>query len=143
MQILSSDRAAYNNSSHIGSNDHSPDHSQLLTETRPTSPARSEHGVFSFEQQEDSSVRQKEDKLERRESAPLANELGSSSSQVVYAADDSLQLSRSFPGPVGYLANRWNAGSSFSTPSSLRRNVDGSQRYEPCPCMLPSLEAQR
>ncbi|KAG5941132.1 hypothetical protein E4U53_007469, partial [Claviceps sorghi] len=30
-------------------------------------------------------------------------------------------LSHSFSGPIGYLANRWNLGSSFSTPSTLGR----------------------
>ncbi|QUC18303.1 uncharacterized protein UV8b_02544 [Ustilaginoidea virens] len=47
-------------------------------------------------------------------------------------SDDSFEsLSRSFSNPVGYLANRWNLGSSFSTPSTLGRGVDDSLRLEP------------
>jgi hypothetical protein len=135
MQILSSDPAAYNNSSHISSNDHSPDQSQVFAETRPASPARSENGVFSFER-DGTSVMHREDNTRRRDSAPLSNESGTSS-QTVEAADDSFQLSRSFPGPVGYLANRWNAGSSFSTPSSLHRTGNRSIRYETSSSIFP------
>lgn len=37
-------------------------------------------------------------------------------------------MSHSFSNSVGYLANRWNLGSSFSTPSSLGRGGDDSPR---------------
>jgi metal-dependent amidase/aminoacylase/carboxypeptidase family protein len=37
-------------------------------------------------------------------------------------------MSQSFSGSVGYLANRWNLGSSFSTPSTLGRGPDDSLR---------------
>ncbi|KAJ6445816.1 homeobox transcription factor [Purpureocillium lavendulum] len=37
----------------------------------------------------------------------------------------------SFSSSVGYLANRWNLGSSFSTPSTLGRGGDDSIRLEP------------
>ncbi|GJN83656.1 hypothetical protein PLIIFM63780_007205 [Purpureocillium lilacinum] len=37
----------------------------------------------------------------------------------------------SFSSSVGYLANRWNLGSSFSTPSTLGRGGDDSLRLEP------------
>ncbi len=41
-------------------------------------------------------------------------------------------LSRSFSGPVGYLANRWNTGGSFSAspPSLTKFGGDDSQRHE-------------
>jgi hypothetical protein len=38
-------------------------------------------------------------------------------------------LSRSFSGSIGYLSNRWNLASSFSTPSPLSR--DDSFRLVP------------
>lgn len=38
--------------------------------------------------------------------------------------------SQSFSGPVGYLANRWNLGSSFSTPSTQGSARDEFTRYE-------------
>lgn len=39
-------------------------------------------------------------------------------------------ISQSFAStPVGYLANRWNLGSSFSTPSSMGRAHDDTSRY--------------
>ncbi|KAG5919059.1 hypothetical protein E4U42_006617 [Claviceps africana] len=46
-------------------------------------------------------------------------------------------LSHSFSGPVGYLANRWNLGSSFSTPSTLDRGGHDSLRlgrFPPSSC---------
>lgn len=42
-------------------------------------------------------------------------------------------MSHSFSNSVGYLANRWNLGSSFSTPSSLGRGGDDSPRLDPFP----------
>lgn len=57
-------------------------------------------------------------------------ELGPSSSQTIDAPDESFQLSRSFPSTAGYLSNRWNAGSSQSTPVSVgQRPVDEHFRY--------------
>lgn len=41
-------------------------------------------------------------------------------------SQDGSRLSQSFSSSVGYLANRWNIGSSFSTPSSLGRGMDES-----------------
>ncbi|KAF7543757.1 hypothetical protein G7Z17_g10485 [Cylindrodendrum hubeiense] len=47
--------------------------------------------------------------------------------------DGSHSLSRSMSSSVGYLANRWNLGSSFSTPSTIGRGGDDSFRLEPFP----------
>ncbi|GAO16146.1 hypothetical protein UVI_02040410 [Ustilaginoidea virens] len=53
-------------------------------------------------------------------------------------SDDSFEsLSRSFSNPVGYLANRWNLGSSFSTPSTLGRGVDDSLSALPSVTLPP------
>jgi hypothetical protein len=38
-------------------------------------------------------------------------------------------LSQSLPSSIGYLANRWNTGISFSTPSTLNQPGDESFRY--------------
>lgn len=38
-------------------------------------------------------------------------------------------LSHSFSSSVGYLANRWNLGSSYSTPAAPSRDIDESPRY--------------
>lgn len=43
--------------------------------------------------------------------------------------DSSESMTHSFSGSMGYLANRWNIGSSFSTPSTLARGGDDSIRY--------------
>ncbi|KAH6997786.1 hypothetical protein BKA56DRAFT_566104 [Ilyonectria sp. MPI-CAGE-AT-0026] len=47
--------------------------------------------------------------------------------------DGSHSLSSSMSSSVGYLANRWNLGSSFSTPATLGRGGDDSFRFEPFP----------
>ncbi|KAK7430851.1 hypothetical protein QQZ08_002640 [Neonectria magnoliae] len=47
--------------------------------------------------------------------------------------DGSHSLSASMSSSVGYLANRWNLGSSFSTPSTLGRGGDDSFKLEPFP----------
>ncbi|KAH7163295.1 hypothetical protein B0J13DRAFT_538300 [Dactylonectria estremocensis] len=47
--------------------------------------------------------------------------------------DGSHSLSSSMSSSVGYLANRWNLGSSFSTPPTLGRGGDDSFRLEPFP----------
>ncbi|KAG6070291.1 hypothetical protein E4U16_007024 [Claviceps sp. LM84 group G4] len=50
-------------------------------------------------------------------------------------------ISQSFAStPVGYLANRWNLGSSFSTPSSMGRAHDDASRLHPFP---PSCSSDR
>ncbi len=59
-----------------------------------------------------------------------------SSSHTLEPAETSSQLSRSFPGPVGYLANRWNAAGSFSTPpasTTYASGADDAQTLEPSP----------
>lgn len=46
--------------------------------------------------------------------------------------DESPILSRSLPGSsVGYLANRWNVGTSYSTPASMKRSTDDGFGPEP------------
>ncbi|PNY23714.1 GS homeobox 2, partial [Tolypocladium capitatum] len=42
-------------------------------------------------------------------------------------------VAHSFSSSVGYLANRWNLGSSFSTPSTLGRGGHGSPKLDPFP----------
>ncbi|OAQ72751.1 homeobox transcription factor [Pochonia chlamydosporia 170] len=48
-------------------------------------------------------------------------------------SQDSEPMNHSFSSSVGYLANRWNLGSSFSTPSTLGRGADDSPRLESFP----------
>jgi hypothetical protein len=128
MQILSSDPAApYNTSPNSSSTDRSPDQENSYTEHRPSSAARSDPGVFNLETH--GKDEQKNDGASAdKPSSPNASAMGSS--QQADTPDDSFQLSRSFPGAVGYLSNRWNTGSSFSTPSTLeRRSGDDSFKY--------------
>ncbi|KPM45453.1 hypothetical protein AK830_g1053 [Neonectria ditissima] len=47
--------------------------------------------------------------------------------------DGSHSLSASMSSSVGYLANRWNLGSSFSTPPTIGRGGDDSFKLEPFP----------
>lgn len=44
--------------------------------------------------------------------------------------DGSRSLSSSMSNSVGWLSNRWNLGSSFSTPSTLGRGGDDSLKYD-------------
>ncbi|KAJ9157960.1 GS homeobox 2 [Pleurostoma richardsiae] len=66
-----------------------------------------------------------------------------SETQQVEPSKTSHRLSQSFSGTVGYLANRWNPGSSFSTPSSFSQRADDSFSLEPfapssCPATTSS-----
>ena len=128
MQILSSDPAApYNTSPNASSDDQSPTQGDSFTEgARRSSTARSDPGL-SRREAADANAAQKDDKASSNRSPNLPATV---SSQEVDTTDDSLRLSQSFPGAVGYLSNRWNPGSSFSTPSTLgHRTGDGSITY--------------
>lgn len=61
-------------------------------------------------------------------SPPLSQEAPSSQ-----RSQDSEAIGHSFSSSVGYLANRWNLGSSFSTPSTLGRGGDDSLRLDSFP----------
>lgn len=132
MQILSSDPAApHNTSPNSSSNDQFSSQGISFTEPRPTSPAHSLHsdsGVFHFEGVASAAKPEENTSNEQLETSPIV--LVEGSSQEVETMDESFQLSRSFPGSVGYLSNRWNPGSSFSTPSTLGHPAgDESIRY--------------
>lgn len=129
MQILSSDPAApFGSSPNSSSNDRSPNQEQSYAEARPSSPARSDPGVFSLETDGKDGQNNEVARAVRLSGSPNASAIDSS--QEADRTDDSFQLSRSFPGAVGYLSNRWNTGSSFSTPSTLgRRSGDDSVKY--------------
>ncbi|KAK8048913.1 homeobox transcription factor [Apiospora phragmitis] len=65
-----------------------------------------------------------------------ASESGVSPSNSIFAvnANESAQkFSQSLPNSVGYLSNRWNAGASFSSPSTLDRPGDESFRLDSFP----------
>ena len=126
MQILSSDPAApYGSSPNSSSNNRSPNQDQSYAGARPSSPARSDPGVFNLETDGKDGQNKEVASAVRHNSSPNASAIDSS--QEADRTGDSFQLSRSFPGAVGYLANRWNAGNSFSTPSTLgRRSGDDS-----------------
>ncbi|POR31327.1 GS homeobox 2 [Tolypocladium paradoxum] len=94
-------------------NDTSPDHSQAFTDA--VTPR-----VGS---QESSTQVQPETTPPQSQEAP-----SSQRSQEGLEA-----MAHSFSSSVGYLANRWNLGSSFSTPSTLGRGGDDSLKHEPFP----------
>ncbi|KAM3485352.1 hypothetical protein MY8738_001359 [Beauveria namnaoensis] len=58
------------------------------------------------------------------ETTPQNRDIPSSES----SQDGPSSVTYSFSGSVGYLANRWNIGSSFSTPASQTRDADDSSR---------------
>ncbi|KGQ11916.1 hypothetical protein BBAD15_g2353 [Beauveria bassiana D1-5] len=58
------------------------------------------------------------------ETTPQNRDIPSSES----SQDGPSSLTYSFSGSVGYLANRWNIGSSFSTPAGQTRDADDSPR---------------
>lgn len=73
------------------------------------------------------------------ESTPQNRELPSSQG----SENGSQTLSHSFSSSVGYLANRWNLGNSYSTPSAPARDTNDPPRYAlylntPL-CLLPTL----
>ena len=56
---------------------------------------------------------------------------GKTSLRIKLQISQELQaLSQSFPQSVGYLANRWNLGSSFSTPSTIGLEGGDPKRYD-------------
>ncbi|KAM0667620.1 hypothetical protein ACQRIU_003485 [Beauveria bassiana] len=59
------------------------------------------------------------------ETTPQNRDIPSSES----SQDGPSSVTYSFSGSVGYLANRWNIGSSFSTPASQTRDADDSSRH--------------
>ncbi|KAM3499944.1 hypothetical protein MY11210_009572 [Beauveria gryllotalpidicola] len=59
------------------------------------------------------------------ETTPQNRDISSSQS----SQDGPSSVTYSFSGSVGYLANRWNIGSSFSTPAGQTRDADDSPRH--------------
>ncbi|KAK6843568.1 homeobox transcription factor [Apiospora arundinis] len=54
----------------------------------------------------------------------------SHSSFVLNASDSSQKFSQSLPNSIGYLSNRWNASTSFSSPTTFDRTGDESFRLD-------------
>ncbi|KAK1769706.1 hypothetical protein QBC33DRAFT_531698 [Phialemonium atrogriseum] len=126
MQILSSDPMPYNSSEALDASNSSPGHRLSLTGRESTSPAASDAGHAS------SSDEAEKNAGETGQTMPENSQPNEPSPLGVESSDDSLHLSRSFASSVGYLSNRWNPGSSFSTPSTLgHRAGDDSVRLEP------------
>ncbi|OAA73192.1 Homeodomain-like protein [Cordyceps fumosorosea ARSEF 2679] len=66
------------------------------------------------------------------ETTPQNRDLSSSQS----SQDGPPSITHSFSSSVGYLANRWNIGSSFSTPAGQTRSADDSPRlFAPSSCV--------
>lgn len=128
MQILSSDPMPYNSSFSTDNGDTSPAQSMSRPETGATSPPPLDHAGSSTCDGQDRT----QDDLgcdDANPSLPLPEAV--TPAQKTKPADESHQsLTRSFSGSVGYLSNRWNMSSSFSSPSTLGQGGDDSFKLE-------------
>ncbi|KXX80145.1 Homeobox protein YOX1 [Madurella mycetomatis] len=142
MQILSSDPVPYNTSFSSEVSNSSPGQNMPLPEQRAISPLNSDPALSPSDKPEgeqeaqevqqvpqEAGVWEVRERVGGQESAtPAPNErTGAGAGQP---------LSRSFSGSVGYLSNRWNIASSFSTPSQPAR--DDSFRLGPFSSSCPS-----
>jgi hypothetical protein len=115
MQILSPDGIAYGASRFLDPTHTSPTHRMSMSGPGLTSPASSDSGPEEAARNAGQVVDHSAGGIASH-SPPHSD---GPSPRDGESGEDSLRLSRSFPGSVGYLANRWNPGSSFSTPSTL------------------------
>jgi len=140
MQILSSDPMTSFNSSFSADSDHtSPSHSmsqpeqfsqqeqQQQRETSPLSPGdvgtRSTDGAGKVEDD----VLPTQQDVHSREEGAEASELPEAVTPAPRERENHEPgHSQSFSESVGYLSNRWNASSSFTTPSTLGHARDDS-----------------
>ncbi|KAK0735016.1 hypothetical protein B0T26DRAFT_671218 [Lasiosphaeria miniovina] len=124
MQILSSDPMPFNSSFSTDNGNTSPAQSMSRPETGATSPPPLDHAGSSICDDQDRT----QDILSYDDANPGFPLLEAvTPAQKTKPADESHQsLTRSFSGSVGYLSNRWNMSSSFSSPSALGHGGDDS-----------------
>lgn len=135
MQILSSDPVPYNSSfsSEVGNS--SPGQTMQLPEQRAVSPLNSDPTVSPSDKPEGEQEAQKVQQVPQEAGVWEARERAGGQESATPAPNERTEaearqsLSRSFSGSVGYLSNRWNIASSFSTPSQPARY--DSFRYIP------------
>ncbi|KAH8890850.1 hypothetical protein GQ53DRAFT_824097 [Thozetella sp. PMI_491] len=134
MQIISSDPPMPYSSFGSDSVEPSPSHSSAWPTQNPTSPGQSEAaprpGSADEMEKTDGRPSGPQPRLDLdKDATPEAGtppQKGSASEP----GSSSQGLSQSFSSTVGYLANRWNPGSSFSTPSTLGNRGEESIRLE-------------
>ena len=139
MQILSSDPASFSSSQIMEPGGSLPDlpvpslGPKVVNSTPPASPHAQEHhqGHDPGSAQQLPSLDQSERDV-HQDTSPKGDLPSSQESE----RDGN--PSQSFSASVGYLSNRWNLGSSFSTPSTLGRGPDDSLRYV-APYYLPHM----
>ena len=141
MQIISSDPSIpYHSSINSDGVSTSPNQSTLWPDRIPTSPDHPDSTRGNMQEDATSVDRASEDGYPLPEVAENANREAGSSPQQEPSPDTSRQLSQSFSSAVGYLSNRWNPGSSFSTPSTIGlRGEDSLRLVHPSFRQLPSI----
>ncbi len=129
MQIISSDPLIpYHSSINSDGASTSPNQSTLWPDRAPTSPNYPDPTRVNLNEDSTSVDRASEDGCPLPEVAENANRGAASSPLQEPSPDASRQLSQSFSSAVGYLSNRWNPGSSFSTPSTIGLRGEDSLR---------------
>ena len=109
MQVLSSDPISFNGTSST----HVPSSSPVQASVLPvatTPPSTASSIVDRPAEGRDQDIEAASPRSEPPPSSSQSNDHGS------------VSLAHSFSSSVGYLANRWNPGSSFSTPSNVSRH---------------------
>lgn len=120
MQILSSDPLPYTSSGILGSSNTSPFQVLSFSEPESTSPVGSETGRPNSSDEAEENAAAAARPTVPGNSPTQSNE---PSPRATESFDDSRPFSQSLPSSVGYLSNRWNTGSSFSSPSTLGHRV--------------------
>ncbi|KAL1852870.1 hypothetical protein VTK73DRAFT_9120 [Phialemonium thermophilum] len=117
MQILSSDSIPYDSIRPASASDTPPTQNVLVSGPGSSSSPSSQHDSACTWLSSERFAQDTNDNV----SQPLAQSSppcqAGASWRRSQNSDDSLQLSRSFSGSIGYLSNRWNTESSISNPS--------------------------
>ncbi|KAL2256000.1 hypothetical protein VTK26DRAFT_2370 [Humicola hyalothermophila] len=131
MQVVSHEAAPYNSSFCSDNSNPSPSQAMPVTEHTGAPPSHVEPAnPPPADDAANPQVMLRDARQWEAGGTASAKESVASTPYEKLASESGQMLSRSFPGSVGYLANRWNTASSLSTPTPLHR--DASFRHETC-----------
>ncbi|KAK0731236.1 hypothetical protein B0H67DRAFT_477236 [Lasiosphaeris hirsuta] len=134
MQILSSDPVSFDSSFSSDNLHTSPTESMSQLDRSVASPLHSDPASSTSDEAEINEPPQETSRDTQHGEDPESSEPREAATPPPkrgYIEERALGLSRSFSSSVGYLSNRWNPASSFTTPSTLGRRGDDFFKLEP------------
>lgn len=134
MQILASDPLSYNSSFSSDNLHTSPVQSMSQPDRHVVSPLHSDPASSTSDEAETTEPPQELPRDAQRPEVPESSapkEAATPPQKERPIEERARGLSQSFSSSVGYLSNRWNPASSFTTPSTLGRRGDDSFKLEP------------